>query len=219
MSTSGSITRDLYLLLTTDAGRSENGVDRRAPMIAAAVTDLIRLRRVVLGDGEDPRVDVLDPAPTGDAALDHVLEGLAEQPGRNLSELVGQQRLDPTGPVTRFFVESGVLAERRRLFGTRHETVDGAAEEALRVHLAAVVAGAVAPSPADAAVLGLLRALDLAHRILHDELPGVSRKDLRERIEEISEGVPTLDAVRASFDAMQAAMLSAAMVPIMVAVS
>lgn len=209
--------RDLFLLLTSDAGRSETSVGRRAPLVAGAVTDLVLLRRVELEEAKDPRVRVLDAAPTGDAALNHVLAGLGELAGRKLGALVGHRRVDPSDLLAAQLVADGVLEERRGLLGSRHVTVDPRPEEALRDRLAAAVAGDAEPTAADAAVLGVLCALDLAHRLLGDRLPGVSRRQLRERIEEIGEGVPTLDAVRRSYDALQAAIMSAAIMPVVIA--
>jgi len=212
-----TISRDLFLLLTSDAGRSETSVGRRRPLVAAAVTDLILHRRVELEDGRDPRVRVVDASAVGDPALDHVLAGLGEMDGRRLSALVGHRRLDPTDLLAEQLVAAGVLEEHRGLFGARVVPVDGHREEALRAHLAAAVGGEVEPTVEDAAVLGVLRALDVAHRLLGDHLPGVTRRQLRDRIDEISQGVPTLDAVRRSYDAMQTALVTAMIVPVVVA--
>ncbi|EWS80437.1 hypothetical protein BF93_03445 [Brachybacterium phenoliresistens] len=212
-----TIARALFLLLTSDAGRSELSVGRREPLVAGAVTDLVLLRRVELEDGKDPRVRVVDATPVGDPALDHVLVGLGELEGKRLSALVGHRRLDPTDLLAEQLVAEGVLEERRGLFGVRVVPVDGHQEEALRAHLAAAVGGEVEPTAGDAAVLGVLRALDVAHRLLRDHLPGVTRRQLRDRIDEISQGVPTLDAVRRSYDAMQAALVATMIVPMVIA--
>ncbi len=217
MTSARSVSRDLFLLLTSDAGRSETSVGRRQPLAAGAVTDLILLRRVELEEAKDPRVRVVDATPTGDAALDHVLSGIGELEGRRLGALVAHRRLDPTELLAEHFAAEGVLEERRGLFGSRFVSVDGRREDALRAHLAAAVGGEVEPTVVDAAVLGVLRALDVAHRLLGDHLPGVTRRQLRDRIDEISQGVPTLDAVRRSYDAMQTALVTAVIVPVVVA--
>lgn len=217
MTSARSVSRDLFLLLTSDAGRSETSVGRRQPLAAGAVTDLILLRRVELEEAKDPRVRVVDATPTGDAALDHVLSGIGELEGRRLGALVAHRRLDPTELLAEHLAAEGVLEERRGLFGSRFVSVDGRREDALRAHLAAAVGGEVEPTVVDAAVLGVLRALDVAHRLLGDHLPGVTRRQLRDRIDEISQGVPTLDAVRRSYDAMQTALVTAVIVPVVVA--
>lgn len=216
MNTTTSIARDMYLILTNDSGGPEAFVGRKEPLAAGALLDLVLDGRIALGDEKDPQVSVLDESPTGDPVRDHVLAAAIPlaRSGKKLSHILGHRHVDPTKIIAAALAEEGQLEERRGLLGTRYVTRDGGPEVALRARLVDVVSGEVEPSLTDAAVLALLRAQDLAHPQLKKGLPGVSKKDLHARIEEITEGVPVADTVRRSYEAMQMVMLTTVFVPI-----
>ena len=87
----------------------------------------------------------------------------------------------------------------------------------LRARLAAVLAGRGSPTQADLALLSILQNLNCAHAILRDECGGMSARDLKKRIEELTAGSPAGDAVaKAVNDAITAAMV-AVMTPTIVA--
>ncbi|MFC0672479.1 GOLPH3/VPS74 family protein [Brachybacterium hainanense] len=215
MSSTLSVPAALFLLLTKDTGYAEAGSSRRAPLAAGAVTELILAGRIELEEAKNPRVRLLDDAPTGDPALDRVLAAIGQLPGRKLQSLVSHSSLDVTHVIGRQLCERGVLEEQKGIFSTRYSTQEPGPEQALRRQLAAVLQEEEPASPRAAAVLGILRAMDLAHRILREDVPGMGRRAMRDRIEEIARDVPTVDAVRASYQAMQTAMMTAVIVPMM----
>lgn len=66
-----NITEELFLLLLRDNGKDESwGTHRDYGLRGAAVADLVVAGRIALSADKDPRLQVLDAAPTGDPVLD-----------------------------------------------------------------------------------------------------------------------------------------------------
>lgn len=80
-----------------------------------------------------------------------------------------------------------------------------------------MLAGTGAPTQADLALLAILQNLNAAHAILREECGGLSSRDLKKRIEQLTAGSRAGDAVaKAVNDAITAAMV-AIMTPTIVA--
>lgn len=208
MTQSTTIVRDLFLLLTTDAGRQEATQVRRQSLVAAAITDLVDRGRVRLDDARDLRVSVIDATPTGDGVLDHVLTRLEEVDGRRLSTIIGTRALDATELVGEDLVAAGVVIRERGLLGTRWPVRDPGIEHAVRRDLAAVLRGEREPTPREIVLLAILRAQRNAHRILKDDVPDLSRWEMTRRIDALGRDVPAARAVRCVYDALMAAASS-----------
>lgn len=208
MTTTESAVRDLFLLLTGESGRQRATQVRRQSLVAGALVDLELAGRIGLDDAHNPRLRVLDPTPTGDAVLDHVLRGLDAPDGRRLSAIVGLRAVDPTEAVGRDLADAGAVTRVPGLLGTRWPARDRGFALALRRHLGAVIAGREQPSDRDAAELAILRAQGAAYRTLHDDAPGVSRWAMHRRIDALAGDVPAARAVRRAYQSKTAAASS-----------
>lgn len=214
------VASELFLLLRRDDGRAERATAQNGYGLAAAVvTDLIVAERVALGEEKDPRVRVLDDRPTGDPVLDPALARVVQKDGKRLSSLVTDRRLNPEGAVATALAGAGIVGiEEKRALGlvpARYPVRQPSVERDVRERLRTVLAGG-SPSVTDAALLSILQGLDLASKVLADEMGTLSRKELKRRIEavgdELAEGAPGAAVARA-VQRMNAAIVSAAVVP------
>lgn len=218
------IAEELLLLLTTDEGKAAGwGVYTGYGLAAAAITDLIVAERITLNDDKDPRVSVQSAEPTGYRVLDPVLERIVDKTGdrakgRKLSSFVQDGKLDPTAQVVSSLAEAGIIAvEPKRLLGLvpeRRPTVDAGPELRIRDRLCSVLAGQSASvSVQDAALLSILQGLGVAHKVLEAERAGMSKGQLKSRINQIAADLPAGDAVARCVQTMNMVIISAAILP------
>ncbi|KQR40168.1 GOLPH3/VPS74 family protein [Microbacterium sp. Leaf159] len=217
------IVEELHMLLLRPDGRVESAVsvNRLYGEIAAVIVDLALHGRVVVSEGKNPTVEIVSTEPTGNPILDATLTRLVPLSGKRLQSLVARPKLDPLEVVVESLVVQGVLVRGERGFfgwgSARTPESDPAPEAVLRSRLAAVIAGAGVPTQADLALLSILQNLNAAHGILRDQCEGMSARDLKRRIEDLTAGSATGDAVaKAVNDAITAAMV-AIMTPTIVA--
>ena len=85
--------------------------------------------------------------------------------------------------------------------------VEGTHEAAVRRELGDVLVRGVRPEERTAALIAVLSALDLAHKVIDRE--GVPAREVRKRAKEVAEGDWAAKAVRDSIVAAQAAMTAA----------
>lgn len=216
------IAEELYLILTHASGKQERpGTQRGYGLTAALLADLVAAGRVELTADRKPQIRVVDVSPTGSPVLDNGLAKLAPRGGGRLDTLVAWGKLDPERDVVDSLVRSGVLelGERTMLGFGPPRTPERAPEpeRALRARLAEVLHGQRAPSSADATLLAILQALNVAAPLLHAESGGMRPKELRQRIEQIVEKLPVGTAVEQAVQALNTTLMVAAMVPVMVA--
>jgi Golgi phosphoprotein 3 (GPP34) len=210
-STTTSIPGELFLLLTTDAGRQDATPRRRQALAAAALAELALAGKVALGDGRDPRVEVLDTASTGVPVLDQALGALTDLSGWRVSTVLSHRWMDLTEVIGVGFAAAGVVSRRVGWFSTTWPTEDHTLERALRARLAIALVGP-APTGADGAglhdgiLLELLRALGIAHRILEDDVVGLDPEGLDRAIAELRIDHPSAAAIGEVIDAMTAVM-------------
>ncbi|WP_311258080.1 GPP34 family phosphoprotein [Microbacterium sp. WCS2018Hpa-9] len=217
------IVEELHMLLLRPDGRVESAVsvNRLYGEVAAVIVDLALHGRISVSDEKNPVVDIVSAEPTGNPILDTTLQRLVPLRGKRLQSLVVRPKLDPLEVVVESLVVQGVLVRGERGFfgwgSARTPESDSAPEQMLRSRLAAVLAGTGAPTQADLALLSILQNLNAAHAILRDECGGMSARDLKKRIEELTAGSQAGDAVaKAVYDAITAAMV-AIMTPTIVA--
>lgn len=216
------ITEELFLLLRRDDGRAESAVAQNGYALAGAVvTDLILAERITLTEEKNPRVHVASPVPTGHPALDQALQRLGERNGKRLSSLVTDRRLNVEEPTAAVLAHHGIIGiEPKRGLGlipAKYPVLDPRPEAATRERLRAVLAGAEQPSVPDSALLSILQGVDLAHRVLKAESGGLAKRHLKQRIEAVAQQVPTGTAVAKAVQAMNTAMMTAIIVPAVVA--
>ncbi len=215
------IVEELFLLLRRDDGKAESAISQNGFGLAAAVvTDLVLAERVTLSDDKDPRMSVVSTAPTGHPALDAALARLVEKDGKRLSGLVTDRRLAVEEQVAQALSAAGVIrVEEKRALGlvpARYPVLDPEPERRVRERLRTVLAGG-SPQPADATLLAILQGLSLTGRVLAEEKGDLGRRDLKRRIEEVSTDVRAGAAVAKAVQAMNTAIMTAAIVPAIVA--
>lgn len=215
------ITEELFLLLRRDDGRAESATAQNGYALAGAVvTDLILSERITLSADKDPRVQVVSPVPTGHPALDQALQRLGERNGKRLSGLVTDRRLNVEEPTAAVLARHGIIGiEPKRGLGlipAKYPTLDPRPEAATRERLHAVLSGQQQPTVSDAALLSILQGVDLAHRVLKAEAGGVSKRDLKKQIAALAAQFPAGTAVAKAVQAMNTAMMTAVIVPVIV---
>jgi len=211
------------MLLLRPDGRVESAVsvNRLYGEVAAVIVDLALHGRIAVSDEKNPVVEIVSTDPTGNPILDTTLQRLVPLRGKRLQSLVVRPKLDPLEIVVESLIVQGVLVRGERGFfgwgSARTPESDSTPEQALRARLAAVLAGTGAPTQADLALLAILQNLNAAHAILREESGGLSSRDLKKRIEQLTAGSQAGDAVaKAVNDAITAAMV-AIMTPTIVA--
>lgn len=201
------------LQIAPDGRRSTDGQRLDLGLAGAALADLALRGAITLEGG---RVGIATGTPTGDAALDGVLEQV-----RSVFSVSGTprkakwwvQRLGKRplrDAVLAGLVQRDIITEEQRttlvLFTTtRHPERDGGPESLVRAGIADVLAQRAQPSPYLAALIGLLDATNT----LRDQFGRVDKSVVRS----ISEGEWASPAVRAVLtDIQSAAVMAGAMV-------
>ncbi len=214
------IVEELFLLLRRDDGKAESSMSQNGYGLAAAVvTDLVLAERITLSDDKDPRMSVVSSAPTGHPALDAALSRMVEKDGKKLSSLVTDGKLAVEAHVAAALSAAGVIrVEEKRALGlvpARYPVLDPEPERRVRERLRTVLAGGT-PQPADATLLAVLQGLDLAGKVLAEEKGVLGKRELKSRIEEVSTDVRAGAAVAKAVQAMNVAVMTAVLVPVIV---
>lgn len=212
---------EIFLLLTNDEGGPASwGTQSAWALSAAAIADLLIEERLVLEDQKDPKVRVRDSTKTGRPALDKVLNRVGEKDGAKLSSLVQDRKLNPEAEVIDGLVDSGVVgvvpSRMLGLIAERRPTLDPQPEREIRDRLRNILAGG-RPSATDATLLAILQGLGVAKKVLGEESTGMSAKDVKRRIEDASKEVAVGAAVKRAIDGLNAAIITAVIVPIVIA--
>lgn len=213
------IAEELFLLLTTDEGARKGYTARSYGLTGAVITDLVLHDRIELSDDKDPRVVVLDPSPTGHPVLDPALARLVEKNGKRLSSTVQDGRLNPEKDVAAELAAHGLVDVEEKSFlgikSAKYPERDGAAEQQLRARLRDVLHGAP-PTVADATLLSILHGGGVLKSVMKDETDGFSRKELEQRVDSLEVPGDVGRAVKRSVEAMNAAVMSAVIIPAVV---
>ncbi|GAA1451152.1 hypothetical protein GCM10009641_85060 [Mycobacterium cookii] len=214
------IAEELFLLLRRDDGKPESAMAHRGYGFAAALlTDLVVAGRITLSDDKDPRMSIPHAGPVGHPALDAAMTRLEARDGKKLSSLVTDGKLAREAELARALRAAGVIRiEEKRVLGLVPESypvVDPEPERRVRERLRTVLLGGT-PSTGDAALLAILQGLGLAPKVLEDEKGVLGNEELAQRIEEASGDVATGDAVGKAVAAMNTAMMTAVILPIVV---
>lgn len=198
------IVEEMYLLLTQD-----NATDDRARryqrhgLAAAALTDLAESGHLRIDGVEaDAKVTVVRAGMTGQAPLDALLPALDRLSGKTMAQLVANSTLDPTEATARALAGQGVLREEKSGLFSRptFQTVNPAPLIALRTRLGQVLAGGREADRADATVLGILTALNVAYGLLGTAKGTLDRHGLARRIETVAPGRPAVLALKRIVD-------------------
>src|SRR5690625_5640432 len=93
MGTTTTIPGELFLLLTDEAGRQATSFRRQA-LAAAAIAELLLRERIALSERRNPDVEIVDPSPTVEAALDRSLAALEVVSCTRLPSVIYLRRMD-----------------------------------------------------------------------------------------------------------------------------
>lgn len=214
------IAEELFLLLRRDDGKPESATAQRGYGLAAAVvTDLVVAERVTLSDDKDPRMSVLVPGPVGHPALDAAMVRLEQKDGKKLSSLVTDGKVAVERELAAALRLAGVVdVEEKRALGLvpeKYPVRDPEPERRVRERLRTVLMGGT-PTLADASLLSILQGLGVAPKVLESEKGVLGRRELKERIEEVSTDVVAGEAVAKAVAAMNTAIMTAVVVPVVV---
>lgn len=202
------LVEELYLLLTTDAGRREGfGTQRAMGLAAAALADLADAGRVDVGADTDPRVRVVDPTPLGSAVLDPVLAALVACDDRRLSALVRDREVQGESRIEDALVERGILERRSGVAGLfpRHPTLEPEPEQRVRERLRDHLTGG-GGSMRDTTLLAVLLALGVEGTVLGPEVPDLGRRELKARVIALTAGSPVGSGLDRAMRSLRAAI-------------
>jgi hypothetical protein len=185
-------------------------------LAAAVITDLVLAERITLSDDKDPRMSLPVPGPAGHPALDAAMTRLVEREGKKLSSLVTDRKLAVEQQVAAALASAGVIGiEEKRALGlvpAKYPVLDPEPERRTREQLRVVLAGGT-PRAEDATLLAILQGLGIAPKVLEDEKGTLGRRNLKRRIEEVSTEVKAGEAVAKAMAALNAAIMTAAIMP------
>ncbi len=209
------IAEDLLLLLTDDESGKfiVNGNRLDLALAGSCLIELAMSGRVdVAGEAEavkKGRIVVRDQTPTGDSVLDGVLQQCTRLRGTKPQNALGKIRKQLRPAVLdRLARRNMIRREDTRLLGifpvTRWPAADSAHEQVLRGQLSAVLLRGADPDARNAALVGLLSAVDAAHKVIRSS----DRRAVRRRAKQIRENQWATDAVGKAIEAVESAVIA-----------
>ena len=210
------IAEDLVLLLLDDeSGKFTNASYLDTGIGGALLIELALAETVdvVKGSGLWARAKVRATglAAPSDPVLAEALSVIAEKErtAQDLVDRLGKRRRDQLLDRLR---ERGIVEPREdRVLGLiprrRWPSVDSTHEAGVRRELGDVLLRGVTPTERTAALVSVLSALDIAHKVVDRE--GAPARDVKKRAKEVAEGDWAAKAVRDSIAAAQAAVAAA----------
>jgi hypothetical protein len=220
------IAEDLLLLLLDDeSGRITNGTYLDLGVGGALLVELALAGTVDVGEAKGfwakAKVRPSGTSAPDDAVLREALAVVAEKE-RTAQDLVSRLGKKRKAVLLQRLVERGVL---ERKHGTvlglfprdRWPARDDSHEREVRRRLGDALVRGVTPDERTSALVGLLSALDLTHKVLDRE--GLSAGQVKKRAKAIAEGDWAAKAVRDAVQATQAAVAAGAVVATTAAVS
>lgn len=218
------LAEDLLLLLTDDeTGKPVVATSTLALGLAGAQLVELALDGRVDVD-EKRRLAVLDAGPTGDDLLDRSLEVLERRADRRPeSVLADVGRRLPDALYDRLTAAGVLRTERGKVLGifptTRWPAASVEHESVVRRALTAAIVGSSTPQPREGALISLVHALRVTHRLVDAKAHGLSHRDLDRRAKEIAEGSWGFQAVRRAVDQAAAAVSAAVSAAVTAAVT
>ncbi|MGN6131900.1 MAG: GOLPH3/VPS74 family protein [Nocardioidaceae bacterium] len=169
-----------------------------------------------IGLDERRRVVVLDPSPTGEPVLDAALGIASTRQGKKPKSLIQPLAKGLRPALYARLTDRGVLRlQETRVLGLfplrRWPAVRTDQETAVRAQVAQVLVQGTTPDQRTAALVALLHALKVEHKVVDPRQYGVGKRDLRARADQIARGDWAADAVRQAVDDMLAAVTAASM--------
>lgn len=211
------LAEDLLLLLTDDStGRRRQAGYLDYALAGATLVDLMLIGRVRLTEkGETAaranRVVVDAADPTDDALLDECVARLAPKSGMRPQRAIEILRRGLRKVLYARLCEAGLLRQEAGMLGTsRYPTIDGTHETALRHDLFAVLGQGAEPDDRLASLIGLLSALNMAHKVVAEDVSTVDKRAIKQRAKQLREENWAAQAAYKAIQAVQAASAAAA---------
>lgn len=205
------IAEDLLLLVTDDeSGRlTAPATNVDFALAGATLVELALLHRVTVSD--KGRIVVQDPALTGDAVLDAALATLGRHAGKRPSAVIRPLSKKLRQRLYERLAGGGQLSRaQHRVLGiflsTRWPAQDAGHENEVRGAVTQALVQGSTPDDRTAAVIALVHALRVEHKVVDRREYDVSTHQLRKRAGEIAEGDWAAAAVRAAINEMIAAV-------------
>jgi hypothetical protein len=209
------IAEDLLLLLLDDESGKVAPSDSAEPALGGAVlAELAILGAVTIDERTSrfwsPKVRVTGSAPD-DRVLADAVQVVSEKE-RTAQDLVARLGKGLVKTLGDRLADRGILERREsRLLGmlprTRWPAADSTHEAAVRQALTSVLVQGTTPDARTGALVAVLSAIDRTHKVVdHD---GLSRREVKKRAKEVTEGAWAATAVRDSIQATHAAVLAA----------
>lgn len=208
----------LLLLLEDDSGKLTNTTFLDVGIGGALLVELALAGavEVLKGDGMWARSKVypLHGAQPADPVLIEALS-LVSDKERTAQDLVGRLGKKRRGPLLERLESKGILARREdKVMGlfprTRWPAVDSSHESEVRRQLGDALVRGAHPEERTAALVALLSALGLAHKVIDRE--GLSAGEVKKRAKAIADGDWAAKAVKGAVAAAQAAITAGVMV-------
>lgn len=211
------LAEDLLLLLTDDTtGRKRQAGYLDYALAGAVLIDLMLIGRVRLTEkGESSaranRVVIESTDPTDDSVLDDCVNRLAPKSGMRPQRALEILRKGLQKSLYARLTEAGILRQEPGLLGTsRYPTVDAGHETGVRRDLFVVLGQGAEPDDRLASLIGLLSALDLAHKVVAEDVSTVDKRAIKKRAKQLREENWAAQAAYKAIQAMQAAGAAAA---------
>jgi hypothetical protein len=214
------LAEDLLLVLTDDdtgkLAASRANVD--LALGGALLAELALMDRVdVAGADErvrEGRLVITDTNPTGDGLLDEALAIVGHKEGKKPKSVVARLGKGVRVRLYERLAKGGVLrAEEDRVLGIfpthRWPAADAAHEMSVRAGLAAALRNGATTEERTGALVSLLHALKVAHKVMDPGSVGLSKKELNANAKRIAEGDWAAKAVRQAIDSRNAAIIAA----------
>src|SRR5262245_26105888 len=193
------LAEDLLLLVTDDAsGRLSVPADQvDAGLGGANLVELTLQNKVDLSGEQDQgrpgRIIVRDPSPAGDAVLDAALETVTAYQGKRPSTVIKPLSKNLRHTLYQRLADGGVVrAEKSRILGLfparRWPALDGSREAQVRRLMTQALVQQEAPDTRTAALIALVHALRCVDKIVDPRQHGLSKRELRERAQQLAEG-------------------------------
>jgi Golgi phosphoprotein 3 len=180
-------------------------------LVGAVLMDLAFCDRI---DTDLQQLMLVDPAPTGEPALDHILGKIVEDKNEQRSIRDWIDRLAPEAERVRELslqrlIERGILREEEGrflwVFSTRrYPMVDDKEQTEVKLRIAQLLMSDDIPEARDIAILNLADACGLLHEIFSNQ--ELSR--LEERIEQLTRMDLIGQAISATIDELRAALVT-----------
>ena len=214
------LAEDLLLILTDDhtgklaASRTEVDV----ALGGALLVELALMDRVEVAGADERvregRLAIRDANSTGDGLLDETLAIIGQKEGKTPQSVVARCGKGVRGQLYERLTQGGVLrAEEDRVLGIfpthRWPAADAAHEKSLRAGLDTALRNGATTDERTGALISLLYALKVAHKVIDPGSVGLSKKEVNANAKRIAEGDWAAKAVRQAIDSTNAAIIAA----------